>query len=270
MGKQKILLLVIVLGLAVGVPLGSFFLVPVLTVPSTQYFPLGSDTYWIFESDDGVDTWETKRYIGDETEFLPNVFTGELCVLWTEAHKYSGDTEFAWQNHMWLSKKGTCLRWWGFEDEFAKVIVDDPFVYGCDPITAGQVRRFSSSATLTITASGAKTTVEFKGNYTIDAVESVTTPLGDFHNCIKMHEEEITPDGEISFYVWYAPDKGPVKYYYPDEGRTDLLTEYALLGVNDIWEEWKLPYVPTFIWIVIGDIAAIFVVIIVFKKFVFN
>lgn len=266
MEKSKAGLLIVVFGLLIGVPLASFFIVPSISAPSTEYFPLGADTYWIFDSDDGVDTWETKRYVGEETPFLPNVFFGELCVLWTEAHKYTGDPDYTWQNQMWLSKKGTCLRWWGFEDTSARVIVDDPFTYACDPITAGQVHRCSSSATLTLKGSGQQMTVVFKGNYTIDALETIVTPAGTFDDCIKMHEEEITPDGDISFYVWYAPDVGPVKYYYPDQSRIDLLTSYDTTGANDIWEDWKLSYIPTFIWISIADVGVIVAILIIYSK----
>jgi hypothetical protein len=101
-------------------------------------------------------------------------------------------------------------------------------------------------------------------------LEDVTTPAGTFEDCIKIHEEEITPDGEISFYVWYAPNVGSVQYYYPQqENRWDVLLEYQVDTEDDPWNDWFLPQVPiilTLTSIVAVVIVAIVVVVVVRKK----
>jgi hypothetical protein len=113
-------------------------------------------------------------------------------------------------------------------------------------------------------------TVDFSGNYTIDAIEDVTVPAGTFEDCIKIHEEELTPDGQISFYVWYSPTIGTaVKYHYPnDDNRIDQLIDYTIEADNDPWNDWLLPQVPTLVLITTIAIAivAILIITVVIKK----
>jgi len=172
---------------------------------------------------------------------------------------------------MWLWKTEDTLMWQGFEDKNAKLIANGPLAYVTEPIAAGAVHRGSTTATLTIKETGeVLQSVAFQANYTIEAIEAVTVPAGTFADCIKVHEEEITPDGNASFWVWYAPNVGAVKYSYPDDdNRNDTLTQYTVDINNDPWDTWFMPKMPILVgWIVVIGVSlvAAFVVIKVVKK----
>lgn len=253
--KIKFFLLLTLLNLTVAIPY-TFMIAPVNGATKTQYFPLGLSTSWVFDSTDDNTSWITRRYIGEEWEFLGLTFT----VFYNEEHNG------IWQNKMWLSKTKNSLVWWGFEDEYAKVIAKKGLTYVVEPPEVGTSEGGTTKADLIMKNSPSeKITVNFQGEYTIEAIESLTLPAGVFEDCIKVHEMEITPDGTVDFYVWYAPAVGPVKFSYPlRNNRTDLLTEYTIID-DDPYETWFLPKVP---YVIIGTSIGVVVIIGIVVTFV--
>ena len=169
---------------------------------------------------------------------------------------------------MWLSKSHNALVWWGFEDENAKFIGYSGLTYVVEPIIEDDVREGSTLGTLTIKGESPQNMiVSFAGEYTIDKIEDVKTPAGNFKDCIKVHEIEYTPDGKIDFYVWYAPDVGPVKYEYPNRNdRVDILEDYDIVD-DDPFETWILPKVPYMVVAsVVGIISVVITIFILRKK----
>jgi hypothetical protein len=239
-------------------------------IPSTsalemEYFPLAPGAALFFNSTNNDGDWLTKRYVDEEWEFLGGPF-GTFTIRWAEAHMMPDETEYTWVNHMWLSKTADTLLWWGFEDANAKIVCSSPLNYVTEPVTAGAVHRGTTSGTLTLKSDGSVLSgIPFAANYTIEAIETVTVPAGTFTDCIKIHEEELTPDGQISFWVWYAPNVGAVQYFYPNDGnRTDVLTSYMVDPANDPWNSWFLPQLPGVLMITtIAVIAVVAIVIIV-------
>jgi hypothetical protein len=223
-----------------------------------EYFPLAPGSYLIYNSTDDVSSWNTKRYIDEEWEFLGGPF-GTFTIHWAEAHMMPGEEDYTWVNHMWLSKSSDTVLWWGFEDEFARIVCSKPLRYVTEPVQAGAVNRGATKGTLTLKDSGTTMQgVDFAANYTIDAIETVVVPAGTFNDCIKVHEEEITPDGEISFWVWYAPNVGAVQYYYPQaDNRWDVLFDYEIDLDNDPWNSWLMPQLPTYLTITVIAVAAV-------------
>ncbi|MBD3197571.1 MAG: hypothetical protein GF317_21130 [Candidatus Lokiarchaeota archaeon] len=256
----------------VSVPLLSFFIAPQMKPLDMEYFQLEAGSELFYNTTENSDTWETKRYIDDSYEIINGIF-GVFTVFWCEAHKYPGDSDYSWVNQMWLSKSGNSLIWWGFEDQNTKVIAHNGLTYVTEPVIAGANNYGLTLATLTIKGSSQVMDVNFEGNYTIDAVESVTVPAGTFNECIKVHEQEITPDGTIDFYVWYSKDVGgAVKYDYHQNNRTDVLTSYHMTTENDPWNNWLIPYLPTMLlWTISSSIigvVAIIALIIVNKRLI--
>jgi hypothetical protein len=250
------LLLGCVVALAVTVP------VTPVSALEMEYFPFAPGSSLIFNSTSDDGEWMTKRYIDEEWEFLGGPY-GTFTVLWAEAHMMPEDTEYTWINHMWLSKTADTVLWWGFEDANAKIVCSSSLNYVTEPVEVGAVHRGTTTGTLTLKGDGTvMPSVPFAANYTIEALEDVTTPAGTFEDCIKIHEEEITPDGQISFYVWYAPNVGAVQYYYPQqENRWDVLVEYTVDIENDPWNTWFLPQVPFIL--TLTTIAAVVIVVVV-------
>jgi hypothetical protein len=253
-------------------PTLSFFIAPQFKPIDMEYFPLNVGTELYYNSTDDTGTWDTKRYIEEGGGFLHGIF-GTFTVLWVEAHQQLGETSYTWINQMWLSKSGNSLVWWGFKDENAQVIADQGLIYVTEPVQVGKSNYGETSSVLTLSGGGSQS-INFEGNYTVEAVESVTVPAGTFDDTIRVHEQEITPDGTIDFYVWYAPNVGAIKYWYPnDNNRTDILTSYTPAENNDPWNDWILPYVPSMlIWtipaLIIGTCAII--ALILANKFYFN
>ncbi len=231
-----------------------------------EYFPLAPGNTVIYNSTNDDGTWTTKRYVADETEFLGGPY-GTLTVLWTEAHMQLDETDYTFVNQMWLSKTADTLLWWGFEDTSDKVIATTGLNYVTEPVEVGAVHSGTTTVTLTIKETDTVMTgVSFSANYTIEAIEDVTVPAGTFEDCIKIHEEEITPDGEVSFWVWYAPNAGAVQYYYPQqENRWDKATEYTVDLDNDPWDDWFLPQVPTMLLYTTISVIVVVGLIIGFK-----
>jgi hypothetical protein len=259
--KSKILSLILVtcfLGMIVAVPITP------ASALEMEYFPLAPGSSLIYNSTDDSSDWMTKRYIDEQWDFLGGPL-GTFAVRWGEAHMMPGEDNYTWINHMWLSKTADTLLWWGFEDANAKIVCGSPLNYVTEPVEAGAVHRGSTSGTLTIKAtSTVMNGVPFSANYTIEAIESVTVPAGTFADCIKIHEEEITPDGSISFWVWYAPNVGAVQYYYPQQNeRWDYLLEYTVDPENDPWNGWFMPQVPQLLRLTIVAVGAIAVVAVV-------
>jgi hypothetical protein len=256
--------------LVLGVTLLALLLaVPQVTPVSAlqmQYFPMAPGSSLIYNSTNDDGSWMTQRYVANETEFLGG-FYGTFTVLWSEAHMMPGESSYTWKNHMWISKTSDTLLWWGFEDENTKIICSSPLRYVTEPVVVGAVQSGTTTATLTLKANGTVISpVSFSGNYTIDEIESVTVPAGTFSDCIKVHEEEITPDGQVSFWVWYAPNVGAVQYYYPQQGdRWDVLEAYSVDPANDPWDSWFLPQVPTVL--LITTVVAVVVVALVVIRF---
>ncbi|MBN2229298.1 MAG: hypothetical protein JW779_06855 [Candidatus Thorarchaeota archaeon] len=257
---------------------GSIFALMVATPQVTpvsalqmEYFPLAPGNYNIFNSTNDQGTWMTKRYVGNEWEFLGGPY-GVFTVYWCEAHMMPGETNYTWKNQMWLSKTSDTLVWWGFEDENAKITASSGLNYVTEPVTAGAIHSGSTTGTLILKASETSMPgVPFSANYTIEAIESVTVPAGTFDDCIRIHEEEITPDGAVSFWVWYAPNIGAVQYHYPDqEDRWDRLVDYGVDLENDPWDSWFMPSVPSIMMIatVVGAllIAVIAIVVVIHKR----
>ena len=237
--------------------------VPIMPVQALEmeYFPLAPGSSLIYNSTDDTSDWMTKRYIDEQWDFLGGPL-GTFAVRWGEAHMMPGEDDYTWINHMWLSKTADTLLWWGFEDANAKIVCGSPLNYVTEPVEAGAVHRGVTSGTLTIKASSTVMSgVPFAANYTIEAIESVTVPAGTFSDCIKIHEEEITPDGSISFWVWYAPDVGAVQYYYPQQNeRWDYLLEYTVDPENDPWNGWFMPQVPQILRLTIIAVGAVVVI----------
>ncbi|MCF2138362.1 MAG: hypothetical protein K9W43_14110 [Candidatus Thorarchaeota archaeon] len=231
-----------------------------------SYFPLSPGNYLVYNSTDDTGTWSTKRYVAEETEFLGGPF-GTFTILWCESQMQPGESNYTWVNQMWLSKTDDTLVWWGFEDESAKIIVTNGLAYVTEPVKEGAVHRGSTVGTLTLKADGTQiSNVPFSANYTIDSIETVTVPAGTFENCIKVHEEELTPDGHVSFWVWYAPNVGAIQYHYPDSNdRWDKLVEYSVDTENDPWDTWLLPKVPMILTVTVIAISALVAIIIVVK-----
>ncbi len=257
--KRKLLSLIFagcVIALMVSVP------VTPVSALEMEYFPLAPGSYLIYNSTDDAGSWMTKRYIDDTWEFLGGPF-GTFTIRWAEAHMMPEDTDYTWVNHMWLSKTADTLLWWGFEDANAKIVCSSPLNYVTEPVVDGAVHSGTTSGTLTLKGDGTVMTgIPFSANYTIDAIESVTVPAGTFEDCIKIHEEELTPDGQVSFWVWYAPNVGAVQYYYPNSNeRWDQLLEYQIDTENDPWNGWLLPQVPTILTYTTIAIAAVVVLI---------
>ena len=228
-----------------------------------EYFPLSCGSYLHYNSTDDNGSWLTKRYIEDDYEFVGGIF-GTFCVFWCEAALYDGDSEYSWVNQMWLSRSGDTLYWWGFEDEFAKIVVNSGLKYVKEPASVGDKQSGSTSGTLILKSSSTSIpNTPFSANYTIDTIESVSTPAGTFSNCIKVHEQETTPDGNVDFYVWYAPNVGAVKYNYPQrDNRIDVLTDYYIEPNNEPWENWVIPYVPQILtWTIVAGIAVVALII---------
>ncbi len=238
---------------------------------SMQYFPLAPGSYLTYNTTKGADTWLTRRQIGEDWEFLGGPIFGTFVVHWEEYHQHAEDTEFKWVNRMWLWKTDDTLMWQGFEDENAKFIGNGALAYVKEPVHAGDVQRGSTTGTVTITETGQVIPfAPFSANYTIEAIESVTVPNGTFTNCIRVHEEENTPDGYANFTVWYAPGVGAVRYFYPQENnRWDNLTSYNVDVNNDPWDTWFMPKLPILLgWIVVIGVSLVttFVVVKVVKK----
>ncbi|MFW9918119.1 MAG: hypothetical protein ACFFED_00810 [Candidatus Thorarchaeota archaeon] len=252
----SILLLGAILALIASVP------VTPVSALEMEYFPLAPGGSLIYNSTNDDGTWMTKRYIDDEWEFLGGPY-GTFTILWAEAQMMPMDTEYTWVNYMWLSKTADTLLWWGFEDANAKIVCSSPLSYVTEPVVVGAVHRGETAGTLTLKGDGTTIpNIAFAANYTIEAKETVTTPAGTFENCIKIHEEEITPDGQISFWVWYAPDVGAIQYYYPQNGdRWDVLVEYTVDPENDPWNSWFLPQVPTVLLVTTIAVVAIIAVV---------
>lgn len=251
---------------AVGCVIAILAMVPVTPAKALEmdYFPLapGSALFFNSTSDDG--NWMTKRYIDQEWEFLGGPY-GTFTIHWAEAHMMPDEDDYTWINHMWLSKTDNTLLWWGFEDANAKIVCSSPLNYVTEPIAVGAAHRGVTTGVLTLKGDGTSIPdISFAANYTIEALEDVTVPAGTFEDCIKVHEEEITPDGAISFWVWYAPNVGAIQYYYPDMNeRWDKLVEYTVDTENDPWNSWFLPRVPSILMITtIAAIAVISVVIV--------
>ncbi|MBD3408101.1 MAG: hypothetical protein GF411_18415 [Candidatus Lokiarchaeota archaeon] len=230
-----------------------------------EYFPLSPGNFNEFNTTTDSETWMTKRYVADDWEFLGGPF-GTFTIYWCEAHMYEDETDYTWVNQMWLSKTDDTVIWWGFEDANAKITVSQGLPYVREPVQNGTKLGGSSTGDLLVKESGQVIpNVPFKANYTIEALESVTVPKGTFENCIRIHEEEITPDGEISFWVWYAPNVGAVKYFYPDqENRTDVLVDYGVDLENDPWDAWFVPQLPTVLLITTIAIVAVVSVGVIF------
>jgi hypothetical protein len=220
---------------------------------NNQYFPLGLLTEWTYDSMDNTTSWTTRRYVSDEYQFLGIHF----MIFFNEEH------DGVWQNKMWLSKTKNSLVWWGFENEFAKAIAKKGLTYVIEPIEIGDSQGGKTEVTLTIKTDPVQTSTEnFEGEYIVEDIASVTVPGGTFDNCIKVHEKEITPDGVADFFVWYAPDIGPIKYYYPlRDNRTDVLIDYSIID-DDPFESWFLPKVPVFS-IILGSVLIAIIIIIV-------
>lgn len=230
-----------------------------------EYFPLAPGNAVVYNSTNDDGTWMTKRYVAEEYEFLGGPY-GTFTILWSEAHMLPEETDYSWVNHMWIGKTSDTLTWWGFEDQAAKAIASSPLNYVTEPVVAGAVHRGATTVTLTIKETGMVLQEPFSANYTIEAIEDVTVPAGTFEDCIKIHEEEITPDGDVSFWVWYAPNVGAVQYYYPQQNdRWDKATEYTIDLENDPWDDWLLPQVPTLLLIVTIAIVAVVVLVVAFK-----
>ncbi|MBD3191052.1 MAG: hypothetical protein GF308_10430 [Candidatus Heimdallarchaeota archaeon] len=251
----KLFLLLTLLNLTIIIPNISM-VVFTQGATQTQYFPLGLSTSWVFDSTDNNASWTTRRYIGEEWEFLGLTFT----IYYNEEH------DGVWQNKMWLSKTKNSLVWWGFEDEYAKVIAKKGLTYVVEPPEIGASEGGITKADLIIKDNPSeKIKVDFQGEYTIEAIETLTLPAGVFEDCIKVHEMEITPDGTADFYVWYAPAIGPVKFSYPlRNNRTDLLTEYTIVD-DDPYETWFMPKVP---YVIIGTAVGLVVLIGIIVTFV--
>jgi hypothetical protein len=231
-----------------------------------EYFPLAPGNSLFYNSTDDNGTWNTKRYIADDWEFLGGPY-GTFTVVWTEAHMLPEETEYTWQNHMWLSKTADTVVWWGFEDEYTKYIATKGLYYVTEPVVVGAVHSGETTGTLELKEDNSMmTSVPFSANYTIDAIEDVTVPAGIFEDCIKIHEEEITPDGQISFWVWYAPNIGAVQYYYPQQdNRWDVLISHEIDLENDPWDSWLMPQVPTILLATTLAVSVIIIVLIAYK-----
>jgi len=256
--KWALMILILVALSAGGYFFFSLVLTPLILTPDSEYFPLGINTSWEYNSTDDNDSWKTRRYIEDDYEYLGTHFT----VYFSE------EREGKWENTMWLEKTHNSLVWWGFEDENAKVIAFNGITYVVEPPVKGDVQGGETLTVLTVHGDESSTLFPmFKGEYTIDKIETVEVPAGKFEDCIKVHETEETPDGKADFYVWYAPDVGPIKYDYPKrDNRVDILTEYDIVENDDPFEDWFLPKVPyLIITCLIGVISAI-VIFIVLKK----
>ena len=238
----------------------AILIIDVRCVPSVEgdpleYFPLGMGTYWTYQTTDKNGNWITQRTI-DDWEFIGLQFT----VYFNEFH------DGVWQNRMWISKTSDSLIWWGFEDQYSKFIASNGLTYVKEPVQVGTVEGGTTTGTLTLKQDSSKiNNVNFQGIYTIDAIETITVPAGTFENCIKIHEQEITPDGKADFYVWYAPNIGPVKYQYPlRNNRIDVLTEYKISD-DDPFDSWLLPKVPIMVISTI-IVASIIIIIIVIRR----
>ncbi|NHI82706.1 MAG: hypothetical protein EAX81_00190 [Candidatus Thorarchaeota archaeon] len=247
--------------------LASFMLVLALSVPTApvaalemQYFPLAPGSSLIYNSTNDEGSWMTQRIIDPEWEFLGGPY-GIFTVHWCETHMLPGETEYTWVTQMWLSKSDDTLLWWGFEDSNAQILCSSPLNYVTEPVKVGAAHHGSTIGALVLKADGTVIQdVPFSANYTIEAIEDVTTPAGTFENCIMIHEEELTPDGFVSFWVWYAPNVGAIQYYYPQQDdRWDKLVSYDVDINNDPWNSWLMPKVPTIL--LISTIAGIGVVV---------
>ncbi len=229
--------------------------ISIVNADSLQYFPLGMGTEWRYQTSDNNGNWETRRSI-EEWEFIGLQFT----IYFNEEH------DGVWQNRMMLSKSSDSLMWWGFEDSNARYIAFNGLIYVTEPPKVGDVKGGSTSGTLTIKTEHSQTmNVNFQGIYTIEAIETVIVPAGTFQNCIKVHEQEITPDGIADFHVWYAPNVGPVKYQYPlRNNRVDVLDSYHV--TDDDPFNWFLPKVPILVISCIIGVSALIVIIVIRKK----
>ena len=212
-----------------------FIILPMTITPFLNYFPLGIGTNWIYNSTNDDTNWTTRRYISDSWEFIGIDFT----VHYNEEH------DGVWQNRMWLGKNINSLVWWGFEDTNSKYIASFGLTYVVEPVSLNQANGGTTIGLLTI--NNQISLANFAGSYTIEAIEEVTVPAGTFQNCIKVHEIENTPGGIADFYVWYAPNVGPLKFDYPNRNnRTDMLYSYSIT-TDEPFETWLLPKVPRMI-----------------------
>ena len=234
-----------------------------------EYFPLAPGNYNTFNSTNNQSTWMTKRYVANEWEFLGGPF-GTFTVLWCEAHMMPGEDNYTWINQMWLSKTANTLLWWGFKDASARIVCSSGLKYVTEPVEEGAAHRGSTKGTLLLKESGTSMpNIPFSANYAIEAIEDVTVPAGTFEDCIKIHEEETTPDGQISFWVWYASNVGAVQYYYPQqEDRWDKLVAYGVNLENDPWDSWIMPKIPSILLLttIVGIIAIVVIVGFVFIR----
>jgi hypothetical protein len=257
----KVIVISITLISMLFIPFLSFFTAPKFGPQEMRYFNLNVDSEWCYDSSDNETSWETKRYIPDKFDFVHGIF-GTFCVYWAQAVRYPGEKSFTWVDHMWISKWENRLIWWGYEDQDARIIVDKGLTYVTEPVQEGESHFGESEGTLILKPSQEKIRVSFQGNYTLEKIETVSVPAGTFQNCIKVHEQEITPDGTADFYVWYAPDVGAIKYWFLDGNRTDLLTDYSIKSNDDPWVSWPMPYVPVMlIWSILGLSIGLIVII---------
>ncbi|TXT54683.1 MAG: hypothetical protein BAJALOKI2v1_750017 [Promethearchaeota archaeon] len=269
MKKGSIILIILAIISMSIVPVLSFFIAPQLGPEEMSYFNLSVGSEWYYESSDNETSWQTKRYIPDDFEFVHGIF-GTFCIYWCQAVKYEGEENYMWLDQMWISKRDNQLVWWGYEDADARIIVDNGLTYVTEPVQEGVSHYGKSKGTLTLKSSQEKIRVDFEGNYTIEKIETLTVPAGTFENCIRVHEQEITPDGVADFYVWYAPEVGAIKYWFLDGNQTDVLTHYSIDPNDDPWKYWPMPYVPVMLeWTIIGltiGITVITITLVIDKK----
>ncbi len=257
--NKYILIGILVVFLLLGsIPFILIVMVPMAVTPSMSYFPLGLNTSWLFNSTDDNGNWTTRRYIGEQYEFIGIDF----MVFIHEEH------EGVWQNKMWLSKNIQSLVWWGFEDTNTKFVASGGLTYVSEPVGVGQSNGGTTSGTLTIKSGNQVSTANFVGRYTIEAIETIIIPAGTFQSCIRVHEIEDTPGGLADFRVWYAPGVGPIKYDYPNrDNRTDELVSYNIVH-DDPFENWLLPKVPRIvIATIIFSILGVVIIFIAVKKY---
>ncbi|MBN1801467.1 MAG: hypothetical protein JW891_08175 [Candidatus Lokiarchaeota archaeon] len=254
--NKYILIAILAVFLVLGsIPFTLIVMVPMVVTPAMSYFPLGLNTSWDFNSTDDNGSWTTRRYIGNQYEFIGIDF----MIFFHEEH------DGTWQNKMWLSKNVHSLVWWGFEDSSTKFVASGGLTYVTEPVRSGQSNGGTTSGTLTIKSDNQISTQNFMGRYTIETIETITVPAGTFQSCIRVHEEENTPEDTADFRVWYAPGVGPVKYDYPKrDNRTDELVSYNIVN-DDPFETWLLPKVPRIViaTIIFALLGIVFVVIIV-------
>jgi hypothetical protein len=250
--------------------LASFMTIQPVKGVKMEYFPMAPGNTLKYQSNNTMlESWQTKRYVDQEGEYLGGIF-GTYTIHWCEARKNQNETDFTWVNQMWISKTEDTLMWHGFENKKSKTMADSPLAYVSEPIVLGAVHAGQTTLTVTMKATGETISASIAANYTIDAIETVSTPAGTFSDCIKVHEQENTPDGAVSFWVWYAPNIGAIKYYYPQQdGRYDVLISYQVDVNNDPWDLWLMPHLPLLIGIIIvcvGVLVGIVILVKIIKK----